>query len=88
MASRAVSSIGIGKQLCEVLGLDSSKTQNIVISCKTDDVIRVHVTQYLQDHEVAPLLNLLKEYQLEPKPDGENEKPTEDTGENRITFTH
>jgi hypothetical protein len=82
----AISSLGIGQRLCEVLGLDSRKTQNIVISCKGDDVVRVHITQFLQDHEVTPLLNVLKDYQLEPKPDAENKKPSEDTGDTLINF--
>lgn len=81
-----ISGLAIGQRLCQILGLDSRKTQNIVISCKGDDIVKVHVTQFLQEHEVDPLLNLLKDYQLEPKPDGENEKPTEDTGDTLINF--
>lgn len=82
----AISGLSIGQQLCKVLGLDSRKTQNIVISCKGDDIVRVHVTQYLQDHEVDPLLNILKDYKLEPKPNAENKNGTEDTGDTLINF--
>lgn len=77
----------LGQELCKVLHLDPSKTKNIVISCKMDSVVMVHVTQYLQDYEVKPVLDILNKYKLEPKPDdGTNEKPTEDTGDTLINF--
>lgn len=86
----AVSSIGIGSEICKILKLDPLKTKNIVITFKADDVVKVHVVQYLQDTEVDPLLNALQNYQLEPKPnDGTEEKPTDtikDTGDTLINF--
>jgi len=60
-----VGSFGI--KLCKILGLDSSKTKNIIIKVMVDDVVMVQVDQYFQDYEADKLLQLMKEYKLESK---------------------
>ena len=56
-----------GDKLCKILGLDSSKTKNIIIKVIVDDVVMVQVDEYLQNAEADKLLELVKEYQIMPK---------------------
>ena len=60
MASRIVNNYDFGKRLCEVLGLDSSKTKDVIITCMVDEPVMVYTTQYLMEDSVEDLLAELK----------------------------
>ena len=55
-------SVDIGKEICDILGLDSNKTKNITIEIKAEDVIMVTIQQYLQEQEYIQLKDVLKTY--------------------------
>lgn len=53
-----------GIELCRILGYNPSKVKNIVITCKADSAVMVHVQSYVQEDEAKELLNLLGKYHL------------------------
>lgn len=54
-----------GIKLCEILHLDPKKTVDITILNKVNDIVRITVTQIMQEEEGNELLKVLKEYRLE-----------------------
>jgi hypothetical protein len=53
-----------GIELCKALGLDSSKTKDIIIVCRADSVVRIHTISYLHEEETEGVLNLMRKYTL------------------------
>lgn len=64
-----------GIELCKILGYDPKKVRNIVITCKADSAVMVHVLGYVQEEEAEKIINLLGKYHLE-----EDDKSKEETG--------
>jgi hypothetical protein len=68
----AISGAGIGKDICEVLGLDARKVHTIEIKVVPDEAVIVTVKQYVQLEEFKKLNEILTKYELVPKTEDQN----------------
>lgn len=62
-----------GKELCSVLGLDSSKVRSIQITVHAEDVVLVTTQSFLLTKESTELIEILHNYHLIPKIDEKKE---------------
>lgn len=54
----------IGKQLCDVLGLDAEKVESLRIDVAANELVRVSVTQSMYIDEVKEIIQILSNYNL------------------------
>ena len=58
--TRFISSIEIGKEICDILGLDVKFTRNIVVKINADEIVTIEVTHLLQEQQAHKLVTFLK----------------------------
>lgn len=56
----------VGKAICDALGLDPTKTEEVVITVRGPDIVSVQVKQCALVPEVGEVLRVLALYELRP----------------------
>lgn len=90
---KAISGQKLGKALCEIFNLDSSKVRSISITAHADYTAQVDVTFVVYEEEQKKLVNLLKKYALEqndstPEITGDDSTQVIDVAKKTETFAH
>ena len=57
---RFIPSIEIGKEICDILGLDVKFTRDITIEIHADSIVTINVTQLLNTRQGEGLIKMLK----------------------------
>lgn len=65
----AVTDRMIGKDLCEALGLDPSKTMSITIKVESQSVVTVESVQYPSEEDTGRFIEVLKRYRIDMRED-------------------
>jgi hypothetical protein len=52
----------VGKEFCEILGLDPSKVQTINIVIDTDSALHADVTMFIEKDQVGKIKEIIKQF--------------------------
>jgi len=63
----------VGREICEILGLNSKMVNKIEIIISPNDVATVEVVMYPDEKEFDEIISILKKYEFIEKPENSKE---------------
>ena len=62
----AISSQKVGKEICDILGLDGKKVRKVVLMFEANSLVMVDAAIYVETEEYDKIKRILKRYKMVP----------------------